>query len=873
MANAEPSPASTAPAPAAGKKRHIRRIGRIFRWCIILCLPAAVIALVLPALVERSVNGILQSFTESGRCAVEVKRLDLWGCDCTVRAWADGRREPLSEIETISLRYSPLQLIFARRIDAVVVRGVRVPVELMEREIRFPVLEILKKTAAPAPASSADGKKPFRFQDLPISVRRAELRGVVLVKASDGGTAALPFGAELSCPQGNWSRMDFQLALGSGKNRFALRGKAAGEPLSITGQWEGRFDSGDLPGALRKFVPGATWAVLAGTGGFDAALDLAQGRIASLETFGTAHVDVSNAGCRVTGDPRWRMTWDGTRFRADCAGLETAWAGRQLKLEPSFLAMDCAEQSGEGVMVFSMAAKRAELHLTWRRTPEKAWQCQLRLDPREIKGLPEAAVTGSYGDDGRFAVRVAGKRLGYALPSLTLDAAELAVQGEGTWSDASYQAELKTLRVAGTGDGYIFTLPELSASGRWRDGKATGSIRAANGVFAMPAAQLTIRELAWEQPWRWPLEQSPEGALSAGAILWQDKVLGKAAAKTKPGNLALSVDGTVELCRLAGNFRAATAFGSAGFTLDSAFRIPVQEMRDNLRLRQLFPGQLGDLELSGKAAAEGTFTMADGGMHGQCALHLSDVRAASAEKDWEVAGMAADFAMPFLPELRSGGQQRVRCKTLRYGSIHTDALYASFRMDAPTSWCLEKLILKWCGGTVRAEYLQFDPASKVIPLTVHCDRLDLVRFLIQLGAGKGSGAGRVSGTLPVIYSKDHGFRTGDGFLYTTPGEDGKIAMEFSDAVKETQQGNTVFDMAQAALRNFSYSWAKIHMVTRGELLQLTMQLNGKPEQPLYFTYADGGIVKTDVPHLFQGIMLDLNLSLPLKDIFELVKRF
>ena len=819
------------------------------------------------------VNGILQAFTENGRFAVEVKRLDLWGCDCTVRALADGRREPLSEIETLSLRYTPMQLIFARRLDAVVVRGVRVPVELMEREMRFPVLEILKKTADPAPASSADGGKPFRFQDLPVSVRRAELRGVVLVNAADGGTAALPFGAELSCPRGNWSQLEFELALGSGKNRFALRGKAEGEPLSVAGQWEGAFDSEDLPGSLRKFVPGAVRAVLAGTGGFAASLDLARGRIVSLETFGAARADVAAAGCRVTGKPQWRMTWDGTRFRADCGGLETAWAGRALKLEPSFLAMDCAAQSGEGVTAFSMAAKRADLHLAWRRTPEKAWQFQLRLDPRELKELPEAALTGSCGDDGRFAVRGTVKRLGYALPSLTLGAAELAVQSEGTWSDASYQAELSTLRVAGTGDWYIFTLPKLIASGRWRDGKATGSVRAANGVFAMPAAQLTVRDLAWEQPWCWPLEQSPEGALAAGAILWQDKVLGKAAAKTRPGNLALTVDGTVELCRLAGNFRTAAAFGSAGFTLDSAFRVPVQEIRDNLRLRQLFPDQLGDIELSGKAAADGTFAMADGRMHGQCALHLSEVRAASAEKDWEVTGMTADFAMPFLPELRSGGQQRVRCKALRYGTIRTGALLASFRMDAPTSWCLEKLILKWCGGTVRAEYLQFDPASKFIPLTVHCDRLDLVQFLVQLGAGKGSGAGRVSGTLPVVYRKDHGFRTGDGFLYTTPGEDGKIAMEFSDAVKETQQDNAVFDMAQAALRNFSYSWAKIHMITRDDLLQLTMQLNGKPEQPLYFTYADGGIVKTDVPHLFQGIMLDLNLSLPLKDIFELVKRF
>lgn len=82
-----------------------------------------------------------------------------------------------------------------------------------------------------------------------------------------------------------------------------------------------------------------------------------------------------------------------------------------------------------------------------------------------------------------------------------------------------------------------------------------------------------------------------------------------------------------------------------------------------------------------------------------------------------------------------------------------------------------------------------------------------------------------------------------------------------------------FDMTQDALRNFEYSWARVQMQTEDGSLKLQLQLNGKPAAPLYYSYGKDGIVKSSVPHVFQGIRLDVNLNVPLDVLFDLMEDY
>ena len=83
----------------------------------------------------------------------------------------------------------------------------------------------------------------------------------------------------------------------------------------------------------------------------------------------------------------------------------------------------------------------------------------------------------------------------------------------------------------------------------------------------------------------------------------------------------------------------------------------------------------------------------------------------------------------------------------------------------------------------------------------------------------------------------------------------------------TSQYNQI-ELARHALKDYDYEWAKITMNTTDENLLVQLQFDGKPAEPLPFVYdpAVGGFVRTDPGEpgsIFQGIRLDVNVTLPL----------
>ena len=72
-------------------------------------------------------------------------------------------------------------------------------------------------------------------------------------------------------------------------------------------------------------------------------------------------------------------------------------------------------------------------------------------------------------------------------------------------------------------------------------------------------------------------------------------------------------------------------------------------------------------------------------------------------------------------------------------------------------------------------------------------------------------------------------------------------------------------IAEEALKNFKYDWAKLSLLSEGDDLMIRMQMDGRPADLLPFGFSkEMGLVKIEQPRAhFQGIRFNINFKLPL----------
>ncbi|MBW2635861.1 MAG: hypothetical protein JRE14_17495 [Deltaproteobacteria bacterium] len=131
-------------------------------------------------------------------------------------------------------------------------------------------------------------------------------------------------------------------------------------------------------------------------------------------------------------------------------------------------------------------------------------------------------------------------------------------------------------------------------------------------------------------------------------------------------------------------------------------------------------------------------------------------------------------------------------------------------------------------------------------------------------------------TIPISIKKGR-IRFDDGFLYSTPGDGGKISLSGADAImagipRGTRQFFQV-DLAREALKDFNYKWAKLRLVSEKDALRMRLQFDGKPGKILPFEYNQefGGFIRVDADSRgsdFEGISLDVNFRVPLNDLLQ-----
>ena len=812
---------------------------RFFKWRVWLWSALTLAALfivvlaIAPLVVENRLNELFSTLTCRGKFTVEIKRLDLYGADASIYL-AHCDDEAPSVVENLSLRYTPGGLLWHRRIDEVKLRGVTILAQVSDQGVVFPVAKMF-----PASEKKKSDSAGFDFASLPVKIGKLACDGAIRVEfiSSEPGVSPellyLPIQGEVNCENGNWQDVayNFNIALPGGDLKLA----GNMDKTRLTGKISGVCGGESMPLWVRAKLPTDCLPIVDVDSSFQFGLpgwNLTAGSI-DVKLLPRSKLP-GNVSIVEAPELLATLLDDKVDFSFSLGAIHRNDATFPLpKLQGNFA---LSSQLGTGKIGFGKAFKCGELPFAF----------DLNQKRFEL-GHPEKTSQDKWRWEtlsGEFSGMLPGG-------SIVIDGATGTVSG--SWLLASVKTPL-----------FAVNLPELSVTGKI----SAPTISCSEAIVKLPAANVILAGINAKVP---ILSETP-GRIEVGKIQILEQDLGKMVVNTRWGDHGIAVRSDSDIAGVQARVVADIDWQKS-FYLTGKAEVPRQKFSPTASVLALLPEDYREAQISGEIRAGADLRFADGVFSGSAAVDLLETDVALPAKNWEITGIAASFQLPELPKMSSAARQTLRCGKAKFGMIETGEVQAQLRMDSPTAWDLEKLRVNWCGGVVRSEYFHFDPHSEVFPLTIHCDRLNMAQFLAQIGAGVGNGNGRISGTLPVEYSRKGGIVVEDAFLYTSPGEIGHLELAFSEAVQASQNDNAVFDMAQAALQEFDYSWAKINLETTGDELKLAMQLNGKPVKPLYFTYADGAIVKSEVPHIFQGIMLDVNIALPARDILELVKPF
>ena len=317
------------------------------------------------------------------------------------------------------------------------------------------------------------------------------------------------------------------------------------------------------------------------------------------------------------------------------------------------------------------------------------------------------------------------------------------------------------------------------------------------------------------------------------------------------------------------------SFLQENMLLDGTFSIPEQKLAKPLDLGKYAPA-LNSFQLeSASLKADCSYRWTPLGQRGSVSVDLSGINVESAEKKLKLTDAALRFSLPNLPELESAAGQRFRFKAFQFDNLKFDSGRVNFRMETPKIWYLEGATFNWCGGKIRIGSVKIAPETERFSTVMYCDRVRLGQLLAQFGIGADAGDNAaLNGTIPVsIRNGRIIFR--NGFLYSTPGETGILKLVPNATVNAMGQSSVEMSFALSALKDFQYQWVKLTMNTVNDDLKLKFQVDGKPSGPLPFSIDpdSGRPVKTQGTNRFQGIPLDVNVTIPLTKSLELYRMY
>ena len=395
----------------------------------------------------------------------------------------------------------------------------------------------------------------------------------------------------------------------------------------------------------------------------------------------------------------------------------------------------------------------------------------------------------------------------------------------------------------------------------------------ANPTFVLHGAQGSI-------PFKFPAAISGQkGMISIKNTRFNQMDFGSVRAEVQQTASGLSFSGKMKnpvLPALGVRFSGTSDFKQTdGLQTQARFTISYPPTAPEIDLGKFLPAAQG-FTFSGKLWEQGDIVIGKNGWQAAAKSGVQNGILRHRKNKIAVTGIQTELLIQDLVNVRSAPGQKLQFARASLGDIDIENGEIHYQIESAQSFLIEKSHFMWSDGNVDAPAIRFKPGIDDYQLILYCDRLNLAKVLEQFGAASVEAEGELNGRIP-IQIKNRQLSFNDGFLFTTPGQPGKIRMKDTEILtagipKDSPQ-YVQMELARKALEDYDYTWAKLNLTTEGEDLLLNMQLDGKPAQSLPFVYQKdiGGFAKVEAGvqgSTFQGIRLDVNFRLPLNKLMQ-----
>ena len=432
---------------------------------------------------------------------------------------------------------------------------------------------------------------------------------------------------------------------------------------------------------------------------------------------------------------------------------------------------------------------------------------------------------------------------------------------------------------------FKINLNNLSVGGKLqRDKKGvqeiTSMVQFANTDIETAQGDIRLKLIQGTIPLKFPAENSKQkGSVSISAARYQNLNLGTIKVDLRQTASGISFSGKLKnqlIPELAAKFTGESNFwGSNDYETSARFELFYPQTGPEIDLGKFLPAAEG-FTFEGKFLEQGNLIIGKNGLHAAAKSSLSNGKLRHRKNKITVEGIQMTLWIPDLIKMRSAPGQKLKFARASIGDMNIENGDIDFQIESARSVLIEKSHFNWCDGKVDAPAIRFKSGTEDYSLILYCDRLNLAKVLEQFGAASVRAEGELNGRIPIRYHNGQ-LSFQDGFLFTTPGEPGKIRMTDTEILTAGIPPDTPqyvqLELARKALEDYDYSWAKLNLTTEGDDLLLNMQLDGKPAKSLPFVYRKdiGGFVKVEAGiegSTFQGIRLDVNFRLPLNKLMQ-----
>ncbi len=740
-------------------------------------------------------------------------------------------------IDSCILEYNPYRL-FKKEIDSIKIRGLSVKAVATNGAILIPLTELFPKSETSEPFSL-----DF-FENLPIKISKLQLDGGIVVNTGDE-LIVLPVQIKADTNEGNlWKSINADITAMLASNRISLSALCDIESQTIKFTLNGIVSSYSLPYIMRRAIPASIYGFNADIMS-EAMIRLNGSELAQFDISTLLNTSVYTSSGPVSIKPTITAYGTGASFNAIVEELGGSFSGIPILLNSANIVCSPAEQTFSAVAditvgtnsplmaSFNYATNLFDASIT-NITPEKPFT--LKFGNTILFASEPSIAAHGFLSLSELALKAQAIISTDNLSVLNADEEKIAVLEDGTFISGNVNFKYEKATAGATA-----TVPSAR--------HPQSGIAATNFIFSITAGD----------------EDNKVLCRADTDVIFRDTFVGHISCTGKlQENETFLLDGKVEALDAELDFGSKISFNARGEILITNYIEMAEQQLDLSILPVIFP-ELDGISLHVNAKTTGDYTYYRNSGKGSMEITLSDGSLSWPEKQLEADSIHFTFSLPNFPALVSDSQV-IRFKNFKYGKIEVESGRFGYRMYSPTVWFIDNTTLNWCGGKIRGESMRLSPENRRTRITLHADRLKLSELLHQIGIGTDSGGtGTISGTIPAIISKEEGIVFRDAYLYSTPGEEGRIELIPSQTVLDSTEGSIESALAVDALKNFSYSWVKIGLNTQDETLTAKFEMDGKPADELYYSVGKDGIVRSKNPVKFKGIKLDVSFNLPLNE--------